>query len=781
MSLLDTFLRGTGGGKLVAALGSLLPNRSKLNFTTTDGTGIAGTDSSGTDTTTITLTHGTQNNPAHHAAASGSGAGFYPALAGALRAAYVRSDGAALAQGRMAVPAIAYDHAYGNDRQRLQAAIDAAGPLFSAIQLESRTYDLDGPLDLHGKQGVVLLGCAGTSFSVGGTTLRFNAVPTPVTGTSASSVASNAGQDVELTFVLNSGTGVVANQPIKFVATAGATTSIWGRVKSIVGTTCVIRAYAKTGSGTGTSWTWTHSPQPLIDFRSTKACGMKGINVAVNTVCINHVIDTGAHPSSGADSDGFVADHVFVRQTTNSGTAPADYQAVHFNFNNAISSGAYLCRSAGALLSMFVGNGPFAVHGCIFSDYSYQACETVAIATLFDSCTWEPGFDMSGAEIQDCVYAHDNSGGTCTLIGCVANDLHVGALGRVVRATALGMLSLVGGNVFSTLATQAPILVKDCEGGEMRGNLFPPGTDKMIEFGFISGFTPYFEIGANTFTGTTPIVGSGNVTDLVQDRATITRSDGSGLPGYQRNFAKFNRVWSDVGLIQEPEAVDVSSNHVAFSRGNIRNSAAGAATIKTIAGLDSGLRIRLWNPTANTITLKHNDISGRPDANYQKVYTPDGNDFVIPASAGTWVPFIDLEFNYADLAWRITAANFPITAHNRDLTGVRTVLYNGMIDNGNSGAAKTIDLGAGSLQKLTLTATCTLTTTAPTAPCGGTLYVYQNGTGTWGLTFPTSRWPSGTSAGGIQPSTAASDLTIYDWEFDGTTIAWNCRGKMVTV
>lgn len=125
------------------------------------------------------------------------------------------------------------------------------------------------------------------------------------------------------------------------------------------------------------------------------------------------------------------------------------------------------------------------------------------------------------------------------------------------------------------------------------------------------------------------------------------------------------------------------------------------------------------------------------------------------------------------------AQNVSVT--NRDVQGVRTVQYNGLLDNGNSGVAKTIALGDGSLQKLTLSATCTLTTTAPAAPCAGTLYVYQNGTGGFGLTFPTSRWPSGTPAGGVQPSAAAGDLTVYDWEYDGTTIAWTCRGKMVTV
>ena len=66
-------------------------------------------------------------------------------------------------------------------------------------------------------------------------------------------------------------------------------------------------------------------------------------------------------------------------------------------------------------------------------------------------------------------------------------------------------------------------------------------------------------------------------------------------------------------------------------------------------------------------------------------------------------------------------------------------------DNGNSGAADTIDWGAGNRQKSTLTDNVTYTFTAPSGPCHLTLRMIQDAGGTNTVTFPaTVKWSGGT-------------------------------------
>ena len=88
------------------------------------------------------------------------------------------------------------------------------------------------------------------------------------------------------------------------------------------------------------------------------------------------------------------------------------------------------------------------------------------------------------------------------------------------------------------------------------------------------------------------------------------------------------------------------------------------------------------------------------------------------------------------------------------------------IDNSNSGAAKTIDWTAGNKQKVTLSANCTFTFTAPTGPTNLLLKMTQDGTGSRTVTWPAAvKWPQG-----IDPtlSTGAGDIDIVTFYYDGT-------------
>ena len=92
--------------------------------------------------------------------------------------------------------------------------------------------------------------------------------------------------------------------------------------------------------------------------------------------------------------------------------------------------------------------------------------------------------------------------------------------------------------------------------------------------------------------------------------------------------------------------------------------------------------------------------------------------------------------------------------------------YDTEFDNGNSGAADTIDWTVGNKQKTTLTDNCTFTFTAPTGPCNVVLKVVQGGAGSFAPVWPdTVKWPAG-----VEPywSVAVGAVDIIAFYFDGT-------------
>lgn len=101
-----------------------------------------------------------------------------------------------------------------------------------------------------------------------------------------------------------------------------------------------------------------------------------------------------------------------------------------------------------------------------------------------------------------------------------------------------------------------------------------------------------------------------------------------------------------------------------------------------------------------------------------------------------------------------------------DLVVNETAYFDAEVDNGNSGASKTLDFTVGNKQKITLTDNCTFTFTAPGGPCNLILKLVQDGTGSRNPTWPaTVKW-----AGGAEPtwSTAADAVDIVSFYYDGT-------------
>ena len=89
-----------------------------------------------------------------------------------------------------------------------------------------------------------------------------------------------------------------------------------------------------------------------------------------------------------------------------------------------------------------------------------------------------------------------------------------------------------------------------------------------------------------------------------------------------------------------------------------------------------------------------------------------------------------------------------------------------MYDNGNSGAAITIDPVNGNYQKLTLTDDVAITLTSPSGPCTMHIHCTQDGTGGWVPTWVTSIYTVGGTAPVFSTDISAEDLLVL--EFDGT-------------
>jgi hypothetical protein len=98
-------------------------------------------------------------------------------------------------------------------------------------------------------------------------------------------------------------------------------------------------------------------------------------------------------------------------------------------------------------------------------------------------------------------------------------------------------------------------------------------------------------------------------------------------------------------------------------------------------------------------------------------------------------------------------------------------------DAGNSGAALTLNAANGNVQKITLTANCTITLTSPTSGvmCSLTLLVFQDGTGARTITWPASvKWGTA-GAPGLTVTASKMDM-ISLFTVDGGTNWYGALG-----
>lgn len=95
-----------------------------------------------------------------------------------------------------------------------------------------------------------------------------------------------------------------------------------------------------------------------------------------------------------------------------------------------------------------------------------------------------------------------------------------------------------------------------------------------------------------------------------------------------------------------------------------------------------------------------------------------------------------------------------------------TAYFDAEVDNGDSGAADTIDWTKGNKQKSTLTNNCTFTFTEPGGVCNLILELHQDATGSRTVTWPASvKWPDSTAP---TLSAGANAVDIIAFYYDGT-------------
>ena len=107
-----------------------------------------------------------------------------------------------------------------------------------------------------------------------------------------------------------------------------------------------------------------------------------------------------------------------------------------------------------------------------------------------------------------------------------------------------------------------------------------------------------------------------------------------------------------------------------------------------------------------------------------------------------------------------------LNVSNFNLTGLKTLIFNALFDNGNSGSTFTVPWTSGAKQTITLNANCTFTFTAPVGVSNLLLKLVQDGSGSRTVTWPASvKW-----AGAAAPTltTTANAVDIVTFMYDGT-------------
>lgn len=178
-------------------------------------------------------------------------------------------------------------------------------------------------------------------------------------------------------------------------------------------------------------------------------------------------------------------------------------------------------------------------------------------------------------------------------------------------------------------------------------------------------------------------------------------------------------------------------------------------------------------------------------------FTLSGNTITFAVAPGTGTPFFGVQMGsttsalnannasylggkaestlnvYSAANWSCTTPTFTrvgigtANAHANAAAVMAGQYFSPMVDEGNSGASKTINWNGGNEHKVTLTANCTLTFSNPLAGGRYVLLVFQDAAGGWAVTWPGSIvWPGG---GVPAVSNTALKMDIFTFIYDSGT------------
>jgi hypothetical protein len=189
----------------------------------------------------------------------------------------------------------------------------------------------------------------------------------------------------------------------------------------------------------------------------------------------------------------------------------------------------------------------------------------------------------------------------------------------------------------------------------------------------------------------------------------------------------------------------------------VKDIIAGRATASGVCDLDASALIPAARLSASAITTALG-------------YTPwhAGND---GTGTGLDADLLDgvhaAAFLKADGSVALTG---DLDINGQDVDDVKTLTFVAEYDNGNSGAAKTIDWNNAGCQKITLTGNAAITMTDPLGPGRFLLKMIQDGTGSRNPSWDVSAPQRVYWVGGAEPawSTAANAVDIAVFYFDGT-------------
>ena len=205
----------------------------------------------------------------------------------------------------------------------------------------------------------------------------------------------------------------------------------------------------------------------------------------------------------------------------------------------------------------------------------------------------------------------------------------------------------------------------------------------------------------------------------------------------------------------------------------VKNVSSNAVTIGDITTygveVQPSTKVDLLKKAKLTAIAKSTDIVLAINAGLLVVFDENNNRILNKTSAIRYI-----QQGPAVTTSAVTAAGAllnPMTADldadSFDIFDAETISFEAEYDNGNSGAAATIDWNNGQKQKITLTDnSASITFADPRGVCNLMLRVVQDGVGSRGVTWVTGvRWPAGTAP---TFTSTVSAIDIAAFYFDGT-------------